>query len=76
MLTLTDDQVLTGTLLEEKEMELVIKANNPEPIRIQTSRISKRENLPSSMPPVGSFLSKREIRDLVEFLANLKNQEM
>lgn len=76
MLTLTDDQVLTGTLLEEKETELVIKANNPEPIRIQTSRISKRENLPSSMPPVGSFLSKREIRDLVEFLASLKGEEI
>ncbi|MCB0687057.1 MAG: heme-binding protein [Saprospiraceae bacterium] len=76
MLTLTDGQQLTGTLLEEKENELIIKANNPEPIRIQTSRVSKRENLPSSMPPVGSFLSKREVRDLVEFLANLKDEEM
>ncbi|MBK8500726.1 MAG: HEAT repeat domain-containing protein [Saprospiraceae bacterium] len=76
MLTLADDQVITGTLLEEKENELVIKANNPEPIRIQTSRVAKRENLPSSMPPVIHFLSKREVRDLVEFLANLKEDEM
>lgn len=76
MLTLTDNQVVTGTLLEEKESELVIKANNPEPIRIQTSRVSKRENLPSSMPPVGGFLSKREVRDLIEFLANLQEEEM
>ncbi|MCB0667890.1 MAG: HEAT repeat domain-containing protein [Saprospiraceae bacterium] len=76
MLTLKDGQNVTGTLLEEKENELVIKANNPEPIRIQTSRIGERENLPSSMPPVGSFLSKMEVRDLVEFLANLKDPEM
>ncbi|NND35290.1 MAG: c-type cytochrome, partial [Saprospiraceae bacterium] len=76
MLTLVDDEVLTGTLLEEKENELVIKANNPEPIRVQIDRIAKRENLPSSMPAVVSFLSKREIRDLVEFLANLKSEEL
>lgn len=76
MLTLTDGQTLTGTLMEEKDNELVIKANNPEPIRIQSSRISKRENLPSSMPPVGSFLSKREVRDLVEFLANLQDEQL
>jgi putative heme-binding domain-containing protein len=75
MLTLTDNEVLTGTLLEEKENELVIKASNPEPIRVQTNRISKRENLPSSMPPVTSFLSMKDIRNLVEFLANLKTEE-
>jgi len=76
MLTLTDDQVLTGTLLEENENEVTIKASNPEPIRIQSSRISKRENLPSSMPPMASLLSKREIRDLVEYLAGLKVENM
>ena len=76
MLTLNDDAVLTGTLLEEKENELVIKASNPEPIRVQKERIVERQNLPSSMPRLASFLSKREIRDLIEFLANMKDEEL
>lgn len=76
MLTLTDESVVTGTLLEERESELVLKINNPEPIRIQKERVEKRENLPSSMPGVTTFLSKREVRDLVEFLANLTGDPM
>lgn len=71
-LTLKDGQEVTGTLAKENAEELVITTSDAEPLVIPVSRISKRENMPSSMPPMGTLLSKREIRDVVEFLSGLK----
>ncbi len=71
-LKLKDGQEVIGTLAKENEHELVITTSDAEPLVIPVARIAKRENMPSSMPPMGSLLSKREIRDVVEFLANLK----
>ncbi|MEZ0485467.1 DUF7133 domain-containing protein [Fibrella aquatica] len=72
MLTLTDGQTVNGILMQESSTELVLKTTEAEPLKVAASRIAKRENMPSSMPPMGYLLSKREIRDMVEFLANLK----
>jgi len=72
VLTLTDGSRVSGILIEENELELFLKTSNAEPLKIPIQRISKRDNVPSSMPSMGSILSRREIRDLVEFLANLK----
>ncbi|WP_337043293.1 DUF7133 domain-containing protein [Emticicia sp. 17c] len=71
-LKLKDGQEVTGTLAKETETELTINTSDAEPLVIPVSRIAKRENMPSAMPPMGSLMSKREIRDVVEFLANLK----
>ena len=72
MLTLKDGQGVSGVLMKESEEELVLKTAEAEPLKIAASRIAKRENIPSSMPPMGYIMSKREIRDMVEFLASLK----
>ena len=71
-LTLKDNQEVTGILLEERADELILKTAEAEPMEIPLSRISKRDNLPSGMPPMKTLLSRREIRDVIEFLANLK----
>jgi putative heme-binding domain-containing protein len=71
-LKLTDGQEVFGTLAKETTTELTITTSDAEPLVIPIARIAKRENMPSSMPPMGSLLSKREIRDVVEFLSNLK----
>jgi putative heme-binding domain-containing protein len=71
-LKLKDGQEVVGTLAKENEHELVITTSDAEPLVIPVARIAKRENMPSSMPAMGSLLSKREIRDVVEFLASLK----
>jgi putative heme-binding domain-containing protein len=71
-LTLKDGQVVNGTLAKETAEELTITTSDAEPLVIPVARIAKRENMPSGMPPMGSLLSKREIRDVIEYLANLK----
>jgi putative heme-binding domain-containing protein len=71
-ITLKGNQVVTGILLEESATELILRTAEAEPMEIPVSRISKRENLPSGMPPMRTLMSKRDIRDVVEFLANLK----
>jgi quinoprotein glucose dehydrogenase len=72
MLTLKDGTSAAGILSQENEHELVLKTSEAEPLKIPIARIAKRENVPSSMPPMGSIMSKREIRDVVEFLSGLK----
>ena len=71
-LTLKDGQVVNGTLAKETAEALTINTSDAEPLVIPVARITKRENMPSGMPPMGSLLSKREIRDVIEYLANLK----
>ena len=72
MLTLTDGQEVTGILEEDREDELILRTSEAEPLEIAKSRIAKRENFPSGMPPMADIMSKREMRDVIEFLANLK----
>ncbi|KQS33302.1 HEAT repeat domain-containing protein [Dyadobacter sp. Leaf189] len=72
ILTLKDGTTAAGVLAQENEHELVLKTSEAEPLKIATARIAKRENVPSSMPPMGTIMSKREIRDVVEFLSGLK----
>ena len=71
-ITLKDNQVVTGILMEESATELILRTSDAEPLEIPVSRINKRENLVSSMPPMRTLLSKRDIRDVIEFLANQK----
>jgi len=72
VLTLKDGQTAAGILTFENDHELILKTSEAEPLKIASSRISKRDNVPSSMPPMGAMMTKREIRDVVEFLAGLK----
>lgn len=73
-LTLKDGQQVTGTLMSEDAEELILKTSQAEPLEVPVGRIEKRENYPSSMPPMGKTLSKSEIRDVIEFLSNLKTK--
>ncbi len=74
-ITLKDGQVISGILNEENERELIIKTSDAEPVEVAVSRISKRENVPSAMPPMGTLMSKREIRDMIEFLSGQKKEK-
>ena len=70
--TLKDGQIATGILEKETEHELILRTSDAEPLEIAHSRIQKRENSISAMPAAGKLISKRELRDLIEYLSSLK----
>ncbi len=72
ILKLKGGQEVVGVLAKESDTELTITTSDAEPLVIAVGRIEKRENIPSSMPLMGSVLSKRELRDVVEYLSGLK----
>jgi quinoprotein glucose dehydrogenase len=71
-LTLKDGQEVFGILAKETADALTLTTSDAEPLVIPVARIASRENIPSSMPAMGELLTKREIRDVVEFLSSLK----
>jgi putative heme-binding domain-containing protein len=70
-LTLRSGQKLFGTLREETDSHVVVDVS-PAPRRIPKSDISQRTNGPSSMPSMAGLISRRELRDVVEYLAALR----
>ncbi len=70
--TLKDGQTVIGILEHEDDKELIIRTSAAEPMEIAVSRIKSRKNSISAMPAAGKLISKRELRDLVEYLSNLK----
>ena len=71
-LTFHDDTSVTGTLIEEDEQFITIMSGESEPVKMAKEDIKARNDAPSSMPPMGDMLSRRDLRDLVEFLVSLK----
>ena len=69
--TLKNGQKYFGTLKEETDSYIVVDVS-PEPRKINKSDIAQRTNGPSSMPSMGSILTRREIRDAVEYLGSLR----
>ena len=69
-LTLKNGKKLFGTLKEETETYVVVDAGGDQ--RVAKSDIAARVNGPSAMPPMGALLTRREIRDVVEYLSTLR----
>ena len=73
-LNLKDGETVSGLLLEENKNRLLLKTAEAEPLAIPIARIATRTNQPSAMPPMGRIISKRELRDLIEYLSSLKGK--
>jgi quinoprotein glucose dehydrogenase len=69
-LTLKSGKKLFGTLKDETATHVVVDASGDQ--RVAKSDIAARVNGPSAMPPMGTLLTRREIRDVVEYLSTLK----
>ena len=71
-LELDNGQTVSGILNEETNNSLTLQmGNNPDTVLLKTN-IVKRTNAPSSMPDRKNLMTRREIRDVVSFLATLK----
>jgi quinoprotein glucose dehydrogenase len=74
-LTLKDGQKVQGVLIEERSNDILLRTSEAEPLEIPLGRIAKRENSMSAMPAMGRMITRRELRDLIEYLGTLKNQK-
>lgn len=68
---LSNGKKLSGILQEEKENQLRLKVGNADTL-INNLDVVHRTNPASSMPPMRLLLTKKEIRDIVSFLATMK----
>jgi len=69
-LTLKNGKKVFGTLKDETPTHVVVDAGGDQ--RVPKADIAARVNGPSAMPPMGTLLTRREIRDVVEYLSTLK----
>ncbi|MEX0823520.1 MAG: hypothetical protein WD008_03975, partial [Balneolaceae bacterium] len=63
-----------GALTAETETQMTVTSGSQERV-VDKTDIEQRTNSPSGMPAQGDILSRSELRDLVEFLVNLKGSE-
>ncbi len=69
---LEDGKVISGTVVSESETTLVLRTSDGKTRDIQLSKIEQRVKPKSPMPPVGTVLTLRELRDVVEYLSTLR----
>ncbi|MEX2639739.1 MAG: HEAT repeat domain-containing protein [Balneolales bacterium] len=73
-LILNDDDVVRGVLQDETASEITVLTSGREQVKVKLADIAERDNSPSAMPPMGGLLSKRELRDVVEYLTTLNGE--
>ena len=77
VVTLKKGGVAVGTIGAETATTLTLNPTEGAPIVIEKANIAQRDTAPSSMPEIyGTILTKSEIRDVVEFLANQRARPM
>ncbi|WP_209330157.1 HEAT repeat domain-containing protein [Lunatimonas salinarum] len=74
-LTLNDGETISGVLEKETNSSLFIKMGNNPDKEIRKDQIKERKDAPSSMPDMKGLLTRREIRDVVSFLATLTEDD-
>lgn len=73
-LELVSGKKVIGILQKELTDSFVLKSGDKPDTVILKTTVSKRTDAPSSMPPMQYLLTKKEIRDVVSFLATLKEE--
>jgi quinoprotein glucose dehydrogenase len=69
LVTLNDNSIHAGIAKGEDDSTLFLMPPTGKLEKIPKARIKSRDKGPSGMPPLAAVLSKRELRDLIEFLA-------
>ncbi|HEX5176196.1 MAG TPA: HEAT repeat domain-containing protein, partial [Chthoniobacteraceae bacterium] len=74
LVTLKNGDMQLGVVKKEDADALTLQVPAPDapPVTVKKTEIKTRENAPSGMPSgLGELLTKRELRDLVEYVASL-----
>ncbi len=72
IVTLHDGSLHAGILKAESDTELTLMQPTGVPEKLVKAQVKSRERGPSGMPALAAVLSKKDLRDLVEYLASLK----
>jgi quinoprotein glucose dehydrogenase len=74
MITKKNGEIVAGNVKSENGTQVVLQIpGQPAAVTVATAEIKERANAPSGMPPgMDQLLTKREIRDIVEYVASLK----
>ncbi|RPA69703.1 heme-binding protein [Cyclobacteriaceae bacterium YHN15] len=72
-LELKNEKRIIGILAEENSQTLLVKRGSEADTLIRKSDVLERKIAPSSMPDMKTLLNRRQIRDLVAYLATLKD---
>ncbi|MBI4626036.1 MAG: HEAT repeat domain-containing protein, partial [Verrucomicrobia bacterium] len=76
VLTLKSGGAAAGVVASETPDTITLRNADNKVIAVKKSDIAKREGAPSSMPEIyGTILTKTQLRDVVEYLAGLKDQD-
>jgi quinoprotein glucose dehydrogenase len=73
-LELAGGKRVIGVLSEENTESLLVSRGNQADTLVRKRDVVERKNAPSSMPDMKGVLNRREIRDLVAYLATLKEE--
>nr|WP_238325386.1 HEAT repeat domain-containing protein [Lunatimonas lonarensis] len=74
-LTLANGETVSGVLEKETSSSLFVKMGNNPDREVKKSDVKERKDAPSSMPDMKGLLTRREIRDVVSFLATLTDAD-
>ena len=70
LLVLEDDELIAGRIVEETEEYLVVLPSDGKAVEVETAAVLERRPDLSSMPEgLGQLLTRRQMRDLVEYLS-------
>lgn len=72
VITKTDGEVISGVLIRETDNQYHLQTERVEPVRISKGNVEDIKMAPSAMPNMTYVLSRREIRDVVEYLSQLQ----
>ena len=71
--TKKDGEIIAGRLVREDDAVVVLADNvTNEKTTIQREMVKEMSTPVSLMPPMGLLLSKRQLRDVIAYLASLK----
>lgn len=73
-LKMEDGETLTGVVQSETEESITIRSGSQEARTFNRAEITEQTSIPSSMPPMGQILTKKEIRDVLAFLGTLTGE--